>query len=252
MERILTEDDKAVGVGLVGGETIKADWVISAADGHATIYEMLDSRFVDTAIEKAYQTRELFPAYLQVSLGVALDLNNQPAQTTRLLKTPLQVDPETALSQVTFRIFNFDPTFAPAEKTAVTCFLPTRNSSYWMQLRRDHPEEYRAEKRRVALSVIDVLEKKLPGLRAAIDIIDVATPATVVRYTGNWKGSMEGWLPTPQTGFKSLPKTLPGLRNFFMIGQWTTPGGGLPSGLLSARPAIAAICKRDGVSFRPR
>src|SRR5271166_3231321 len=41
VERILVERDTAVGVQLADGETIAADWVISAADGHATIYDLL-------------------------------------------------------------------------------------------------------------------------------------------------------------------------------------------------------------------
>jgi phytoene dehydrogenase-like protein len=40
VERILVENDTAVGVQLVGGETVAADWVISAADGHAAIFDM--------------------------------------------------------------------------------------------------------------------------------------------------------------------------------------------------------------------
>ena len=97
-----------------------------------------------------------------------------------------------------------------------------------------------------------MLEGRIPGVREAIEEIDVATPASIFRYTGNWKGSMEGWLLTPKTGLKPLPKTLPGLRNFVMAGQWTMPGGGLPSGPMTARPAIQAICKQDGVRFTPR
>jgi phytoene dehydrogenase-like protein len=183
---------------------------------------------------------------------VALDLQDEPALITRVLKTPLQVDPETTLRQVSFRTFHFDPTFAPTGKTAVTFFLPTCNFAYWARLREDHPERYRAEKDRVAESVIEVLERRRHGLRAAIEVVDVATPASIIRYTGNWKGSMEGWLPTPKTGFKPLRKTLPGLRNFFMVGQWVMPGGGLPSGPMSARPVIQAICKQDRVPFTPR
>jgi len=75
---------------------------------------------------------------------------------------------------------------------------------------------------------------------------DVSTPATVIRYTGNWKGSMEGWLMTPATGFRPLPKDLPGLRRFKMVGQWVMPRG-LPSGLMTARSAIREVCKEDRV-----
>ena len=72
---------------------------------------------------------------------------------------------------------------------------------------------YQAEKHRVADAVLAVLERRLPGIRADIDTIDVSTPATVIRYTGNWKGSMEGWLMTPDTGLGGLPQTLPGLKH---------------------------------------
>ncbi len=252
VERILVENGAAVGVELASGETIKADWVISAADGHATIFELLGGKYVGKMTAKNYKEMAVFPSYLQVSLGVARDLHDQPGTLTRLLSQPLRVDPGTELEQVSFRIFHFDPTFAPAGKTAVTCFLPTYNYEYWVQLRQGDPERYRAEKHRVAEAVIAVLERRLPALRAAIEVVDVATPASIVRYTGNWKGSMEGWLPTVKTGFKSLPKTLPGLSKFLMIGQWTAAGGGLPSGPMTARPAIKEICKQDGVQFTPR
>ncbi len=252
VERILVENDVAVGVQLAGGETIAADWVISAADGHATIYELLGGKYTGKATNKTYDEMQTFPSYLQVSLGVAMDLAGQPVSVTRLLDTPLHVDPGTELNLASFRIFNFDPTFAPPGKTAVTCFLPTRNFAYWAQLHQHDPAGYRAEKHRIAEAVIDILGKRIPGLRAAIEVVDVATPATVIRYTGNWKGSMEGWFVKPGSSFKPLPNTLPGLRRFMMVGQWVSPGGGLPSGPMTARPALQAICKQDGVPFTPR
>ncbi len=249
VERIIVENDTAVGVELDSGETIKADWVISAADGHATIFDMLSARYVDASLLQTYQDRPTFASYLQVSLGVAMDLSDQPPMLTRLLQQPIQVDPETEHAQVGFRIFNFDPTFAPPGKTAVTSILPTRNHRYWTGLRQHDPARYRLEKQRLADFVINVLERRLPGLREAIEVIDVSTPASVIRYTGNWKGSQEGWLVEPGAGFKMLPNTLPGLHRFLMVGQWVMPGGGLPSGPITAKPAVKAICKQDHVPF---
>jgi phytoene dehydrogenase-like protein len=249
VEKILVENDAAVGVQLAGGETIAADRVISAADGHATIYDLLGGKYTGKAIDEAYRRLETFPSYVQVGLGVAMDLANQPVMLTRILNSPLQIDPHTELGQVAFRFFHFDPTFAPKGKTAVVCFLPTDNFAYWVDLEQHQPERYKEEKSRIAGAVIAELEKFVPNVRQAIEVVDVATPVTVIRYTGNWKGSFEGWLITPRTGFRPLPKTLPGLRQFMMIGQWTMPGGGLPSGVMTARSALQAICKRDGVRF---
>ena len=320
VDRILVGYDTAVGVQLAGGENIMADWVISAADGHATIFDLLGGRYLDAAIRKTYDERELFASYLQVSLGVALDLREQPAMLSRFLESPLVVDPGTELRNLSFRIFHFDPTFAPAGKTAVTSILPdarlrvlersapqrprrlpcaeapsrrrghrgprkarawrswsdrdgrfrifhfdptfapagktavtsilpTRNFEYWNDLRHNDPAAYHAQKHRVADAVIAVLEKRLPGVRGAIEVVDVSTPATVFRYTANWKGTMEGWLVEPGAGFRPLPNTLPGLKQFMMVGQWVMPGGGLPSGPITARPAVKAICRHDHVPF---
>jgi phytoene dehydrogenase-like protein len=252
VRRILVENDTAVGVQLDNGNRIKADWVVSAADGHATLFEMLDPKYIDATVRRLYAELEPFPSYLQVSLGVALDLTGQPPLLTRILDKPIQVDPATQADYVGFRIFNYDPTFAPAGKTAVTSTLTTRNFAYWADLRQRDPARYRAKKQAVAEAVIDVLARRIPELRGKIEIIDVSTPATVIRYTGNWQGSMEGWMMLPGMSFKPLPNMLPGLHNFIMAGQWIMPGGGLPSGLMTGRAAVKAICKRDHVPFKVR
>jgi phytoene dehydrogenase-like protein len=251
VEAILVENDAAVGVRLADGETVAADWVISAADGHATIYNLLAGKYRDVSIDKLYSEGQTFPSYLQVSLGVAHDLSTEPGHITRVLDVPIRIDPQTSLDAVTFRIFHYDSTFAPPGKTAVTCFLPTYNFAYWVDLQNSDPARYDAEKQRVAEAAITVLERRLPGLRERVEVVDVSTPATVVRFTGNWKGSMEGWLLTPGAGFGIRRQTLPGLRRFLMVGQWVQPGGGLPSGLMTARAAVQALCRQDSVPFAP-
>jgi len=249
VDRIVVENDAAVGVALASGETVRGDWVVSAADGHATLFEMLGSKYVDAATRKLYEERELFASYLQVSLGVGMDLSHEPPMLSLLLDVPVRVDPGTAMQYLGYRFFHFDPTFAPPGKTAVTCMLSTRNHEYWIGLRNNDPEAYRREKRRVAETVIGVLEKRISGLRDAIDVVDVSTPASVIRYTGNWKGTMEGWLIEPGGGFRQLPNMLPGLQRFVMAGQWVMPGGGLPSGPMTAKPAVKAMCRLDHVRF---
>jgi phytoene dehydrogenase-like protein len=249
VQGILVEDDAAVGVRLESGETLPADCVLSAADGHETLWSLLDGRYTEPHLEAAYSNWKPYPSYLQISLGIAQDLSHLPGFGSRLLGAPLAVDPHTQLKQLSYRCFHFDSTFAPSGKTALTCFLPTYNCDYWMQLREREPGRYRAEKARIAEVVVDVLERTHPGLRSGIEVTDVSTPATVIRLTGNWRGSMEGWLPTPKIGLRPLPNRLPGLANFYMAGQWVLPGGGLPGGLMSARAAIRDLCAHDRLHF---
>ena len=250
--KIIIENDVATGVHLASGETIVADWVISAADGHATIYDLLGGKYKSDSVDRLYAEQAVFPSYVQVSLGVAQDLSKEPGHLAHILGEPLQVDPQTALTNVTFRIFHYDPTFAPPGKTAITCFLPTFNFAYWVALQRNDPARYEAEKSRIADAVVAVLDRRLPGLSQRIETVDVSTPATVIRFTGNWKGSMEGFLPTPGSLFASRRQTLPGLGRLLRVGQWVSPGGGLPTGLMTARAAIQRICRQDGVPFLPQ
>lgn len=250
--KIRVENDIATGVQLTDGAFIGADWVISAADGHTTIYDLLSGKYKNDSIDRLYARQPVFPSYIQVSLGVAQDLSGEPGYLAHILGVPLQVDPATALTNVTFRIFHYDPTFAPRGKTAITCFLPTFNFAYWVELQRNDPARYETEKSRIADAVVAVLDRRLPGLRGQVETIDVSTPASVIRFTGNWKGSMEGFLPTPGTLFASRRQTLPGLGRLLRVGQWVSPGGGLPTGLMTARAAIQRICRQDDVPFLPR
>ena len=48
---------------------------------------------------------------------------------------------------------------------------------------------------------------------------------------------------------RGMSKTLPGLHNLFMAGQWVEPGGTVPMVALSGRNAIQSICHQDGRSF---
>ena len=78
---------------------------------------------------------------------------------------------------------------------------------------------------------------------------DVATPVTFKRYTGNWQGSYEGWLMTADNLSLQMKKNLPGLANFYMVGQWVSPGGGLPSGLITGNHVVQVLCKKDKKKF---
>ena len=78
---------------------------------------------------------------------------------------------------------------------------------------------------------------------------DYIQPMTWVRYTGNWKGSYEGWQMMTFGFGKRMEKTLPGLDGFYMVGQWVEPGGGIPGVSPSGRNAIQIICKKDKKKF---
>ena len=104
----------------------------------------------------------------------------------------------------------------------------------------------------VAEQVLGFLETIYPGLRADVEVTDVATPLSFERYTGNWQGATCGFLLTKETMrmmIQGVNKTLPGLSNFYMAGQWVEPGGSVPTAAMSGRQAIQMICAVDGKEF---
>lgn len=252
VERILVEGDRAVGVRLADGSELRADHVISAADGHATIFDLLEGRYADDRLRMLYDKMERFPAIIQVSLGVDMDLRDEPWSVIRLFDPAVEFAGKD-VTAVWAHHYSYDPSMAPAGKSVVTAFLDA-DYDYWTQLRSTDRERYRAEKSAIAQKTIElVFEKVWPGIADHVEVVDVATPATYDRYTGNWKGSFEGWLLSPKNlelaGMAGMPRTLPGLSNFVMAGQWVWPGGGLPSGVLTARWAVQTVCSADGREF---
>jgi phytoene dehydrogenase-like protein len=257
VDKIIVENGQAVGIRLADGTEHRADAgnevsaVISAADGHATIFDMLEGKYANDKVRGYYEKLPIFRSWVQVSLGVARDLSNEPPMVSYPLNDPIDVGGEER-KRLSLRHFCYDPTMAPPGKSVVVVMFMS-DYNYWKKLYQER-EQYDAEKKDVAIKVISRLEKWLPGISEQIEVIDVSTPMTVERYTGNWQGSMEGWLITtetmPMTMGKGMDKTLPGLDNFYMTGQWVEPGGGVPTAANSARRVIGMICKQDKKAFK--
>jgi phytoene dehydrogenase-like protein len=243
------ENDKAVGIRLEDGTEHRGDIVISAADGRTTIFDMLEGRYIDDTIRGYYNNLGLFPPLVYVGLGVARTFDDVPPSVsglTILLKEPMTIAGKEHRG-LGVLIYNFDPTLAPEGKTVGKVQFNT-DYDYWEKLYKE-PERYRAEKERIADTVVTLLDKRFLGLAGQVEMRDVATPMTWVRYTGNWRGSFEGWMISSDTFMMEMKKTLPGLENFYMAGQWVNPGGGMPTAVMSGYHTIQMICKKERKKF---
>jgi phytoene dehydrogenase-like protein len=249
--KILVESDQAKGILLENGKRHNADVIISAADGHYTLFEMLEGKYLSDDVREYYEGLETFPSVVLVSLGVARTFENEPHCLVLPVERPLTIDERSKHEDMYVRIFNFDPTLAERGKTCITVLFGTDNYQYWHDLRSGAKLKYDQEKERIARETIEILEDRFGDIKDKLEVWDVTTPATLIRYTNNWKGSIEGWLPTPKAIRLRMKKDLPGLRKFYMIGHWVEPGGGLPPALLSGRNVTQMICKQDKKKFNP-
>jgi phytoene dehydrogenase-like protein len=255
VEEILVEGNRAVGMRLADGSEVRAGRVISAADGHATIFKMLGGKFVDDKVKEPYENWKPFPPLIFVGLGVKRSFADQPVSVSGItfpLKKPIEIADRT-IDRLPLHYLNQDPTLAPEGKTSMVVMLPT-NYHYWKELGEDKAA-YEEKKQQIAKTVVMALDQRFPGLANDVEMVDVATPLTFERYTGNWQGSFEGWLITPGNAgvmMKPMSQVLPGLEKFYMCGQWVEPGGGLPTGVMSGRRLLQTICKEDKKKFTTR
>ncbi len=244
--KILVENDKAVGVRLANGQEYHADYIISAGDGRTVIFDLLGGKYINDAIKNMYDHPNLFAPLVHVGLGVKRTFDDIPSSVGGLtfrLNKPINIAGKEEKNMTVF-IYNFDPTLAPKGKNVVVVYYET-NYDYWHTLRQDLAG-YKAEKERIASDVIAGLEQRFPDITKQIEMRDVATPITWERYTGNWRGAYEGWM---FGAFDNVSKTLPGLDNFFMAGQWVNPGGGMPPAAMSGNHTIQFICNKDNRKF---
>lgn len=252
VDRILVEHGRAVGIRLATGEEHRADAIISAADGHSTLFGLLEGRYVSDTLKEDYQRLPLFPGMLHVAFGVRRSFDDVP-HSIMGVSLPLP-EPLTLAGQEHRRLLvslhGHDSALAPPGRTVVRVYLYS-DYARWASLHED-ARRYAAEKERVADQVLAALDRRFPGLASQVEMRDVATPVTYERFTGNWKGAFEGWLPTPGVMRTSrlTRRTLPGLESFYMAGQWVMPGGGTSPAALSGRQIIQLLCKREGRRFQ--
>ena len=244
VEKIIVENNTAKGVVLTDGTQILSDYVISTADGYTTIYKMLEGVYVSKKVDFAYKNWELFTPIVQVSFGVNTLIKTE---SPILINTSKGVKIGRTRLERGYSIMNYshDSTMAPVGKTSIVL----RFDSPWKLWEDLEGDEYQKEKKAIEKDAIMCLATEFPGIAAFIEVIDVATPKTDVRYTGVKDGAYEGFMPSKDNMMNALDMQLPRLSNFYMAGQWLFPGGGLPPSAQSGKWAVQLISKKEKQQF---
>ncbi len=254
VKSVRIEDGRAVGLTLADGTLTCADAVCSCADWRWTVGTALKGVRIPAAMRAllASPKEAIFFSYCRVHIGYAAPLESLPHFLR--LACPLQLPDGTSFEQLELEISNFDDTIAPQGKTTLTANFTTREGQWWIDLRRSDPQAYRRAKEAVLQMTMDALALHLPRVHGVsfspslVEVADVVTPATFLRFTGNSLGSSQGWSPLRDLLHRSpVRPTIPGLECFVMAGHWLKAGGGAPVALVSALFAekiITELAKR--------
>ncbi len=251
--KILIEDGKAVGVQTKDGKIFKAKYVVSNANAPDTFHKLVGKEHLDEDFLNDIDNMEVGAAIFNVYIGVKKDYNHLFAGTshqiivnkfddyTKIFK-PMQ---EGDITKVQFGIANYsniESDIAPKGKNviSVVTLLPYDWHDGWDESK--GYEAYRKLKEKVADKLITRIEKVLPGLRANIEEIEIATPRTDYHYTLNYKGSIYGWANSVEQSMLNRLGQVTPIDNLLLAGAWTFPAGGqsavLMSGLLAANRII--------------
>ena len=244
VEKIIVENDTAKGVILTDGTQILSDYVIGTADGYTTIYKMLEGKYVSKKVDFAYKNWELYIPLVQVSFGINKIVKSESPILINISKD-LKIGRTKLEYGYSIMNYSYDNTMAPEGKTSVVM----RYESPWKLWENLEGDEYKNEKMKIEKDAIGYLETEFPGISEFIEVIDVATPKTDVRYTGVKDGAYEGFMPSKENMMKTLGMQLPKLRNFYMAGQWLFPGGGLPPSAQTGKWTVQLICKKEKQKF---
>jgi phytoene dehydrogenase-like protein len=177
----------------------------------------------------------------------------KPTFACFLLHIGLQgMDPERLAEADGYHWSCYDP--MDAVRNAFKIFIPTKYSEEvappgcqilivqkLSPVRIEEIADWSAHKAEVEGRIMARLREILPGIDRHIVVQCSATAMTSYRFTGNWQGAMLGWEMSPeQLGPRRLPISTP-VRNLYLTGHWTQPGGGITPVIVSAQHVADAI-----------
>lgn len=91
--------------------------------------------------------------------------------------------------------------------------------------------------------IINKAESFMPGIKSRISVLDSATPKTLERYTGNFRGAAFGWRQIP--GFRGARRHE--IKNLHIAGHWGDMGSGVLAAAYSGARAAGEILMKEGI-----
>jgi len=250
VESILVKDHGAYGVKAADGAEYLGRVVVSNANAYDTVHKMMDEAEYLKAYLARMDTFSVSLSSFQVFLGLKRDLIGEVGIKESEIFYETGYDAEEGYRQALnaevekggYGLTLYDNLYkghSPEGKNTLS-IITLQGYEPWRKYEADYfagkKDAYRAEKERMADVLIKKIEETLlPGLSKAIEVREVATPLTNLRYTSNTRGAIYGW---DQTLDNSEPRRLPHktpIKSLYLAGAWTRPGHGygavIPSGL---------------------
>lgn len=192
VQRVLIEDDRAVGVALEGGEQLKADRVISNADPKQTFLKLVSPDHLDTGFIR--QVRNLRSRGRAAKLHLELDGApafkgvDESALGARMIIAPSPDEIELAFNPCKYGRYPDQPVLEITVPSASDASLTARGthvlSAVVQYLPYDDTPDEDANRAAFLETVLGQLERYAPGIRASVRKAELLTPRDIEREFG--------------------------------------------------------------------
>lgn len=253
VEEIVTKAGKISGVRLDDGRTLEARAIISNASVPSTL-GMLPKEVVPADYASRVAGYRPSISSFVVWLGLNGDVREKvKGYEVRCLRTyDVEQSFKAAMACDTancnFGVTVYDNAYEGYSKpgTSTVSVIVTSGYDPWRRFEADYfdgkKEAYRKEKERIAGFLIDEAERMvIPGLKSMIDVVEIGTPLTNVRYTKNPEGAIYGFEQCVENAFMNRLGNKPPVPGLYFASAWTNPGGGYEPCLNSGAMAYKTL-----------
>lgn len=244
--RILVEDGRAVGVEIettrgsfphVGQRLqVRAGVVVSNADLLLTFENLIGPEHLEPGtLEGLRRLRLTFPCWLtHIGLQDVPDQVLEEAQGYYWDGWDMDRVGRDALRFKVFVPTLYEPEMAPPGRQILIV-------QKVMEIDYDAIADWAEHKRQVESFVFTHLERVIPGITERIVVSSSASARTSWRFTLNQRGAMLGWEMSPEQLGDGRPELVSPLKNLYLVGHWTRPGGGITPVIVSAQQVARTI-----------
>jgi prolycopene isomerase len=255
VKEVLVKNKTAAGVSLSDGRVIHSRYVIAACDVENLYERMLPEGAVPVKLIRRLREADLYCSSLTVFIGLDCDasilgLHGELIYLTvdDLLRNDHTGGDPYKISLVVQSPSARDKSLAPEGKSTmiIHCSARIDYGNFWKTGKNfERGKEYREFKQEYADILIERVEKRLGiNIKKHVEVLEIATPVTYWRYTGNRNGSTMGTSPTDKNIKNRLAHYNTPVKNLFLGGHWAEYGGGMPMAVKAASNASLLILEK--------
>ncbi len=266
VNKIIVKNGKCKGVHFTRNKkdfTINSKYLISTCDVDLLYRKLLPTKTISDEFLAKLDNAILYESAVQISIALDcptenLDFKEELIQLSVdgiARKEHSSSDPHKCAISILPPSLR-DKTLAPKGKGTLTLLVLAHidYNNYW-QTKKDENgtfirgEAYYKYKQVYADIIIDRVVKAIcPTLKAHIEFMDIATPITHYRYTGNKFGSIMGARPGKENMQAKIAHYKTPIENLFLGGHWAELGGGVPIAVKTASNTSLLVLEKENPS----